>query len=59
MVAIELLAVAVGVVSVILLAAISMRGPRDRGARLPGNGGAIVPLGHDGGDDGDDAGVGK
>jgi hypothetical protein len=54
MVAIELLAVAVGVVSLILLAAISIRGPRDRGARLPGNGGAIVPLSN--GDDGGDGG---
>lgn len=53
MVAIELLAVAVGVVSLILLAAISMRGPRDRGAKLPGNGGAIVPLGDHHGDAGD------
>jgi hypothetical protein len=54
MVAIELLAVAVGVVSFVLLAAISMRGPRDRGARLRGNGGAIVPL-----DRGEDSGDGK
>lgn len=57
MVAIELFAVAVGVVSVLLLAAISMRGPRDRGGRLPGNGGPVVPLHHsydDGGGDGGD-----
>jgi hypothetical protein len=40
-----------------LLAVLSMRGPRDPGAKLPGNGGAIVPLGH--GDDGGGGDAGK
>jgi hypothetical protein len=57
MVAIQVLAVAAGVVSLILLAVLSMRGPRDPGAKLPGNGGAIVPLGH--GDDGGGGDAGK
>jgi hypothetical protein len=53
MVAIELLAVAAGLGCFVLLAVISIMGPRDRGGRLPGNGGAVVPYGdHDDGDGG-------
>jgi len=50
-------AVAVGVAVLVVIAIISLRGPRDPGGRLPGNGGPIIP-GHDhwdhdfGGDDG-------
>ena len=47
---IEILAVAIGLASLVALALISIRGPRARSTRLRGNGGAIVPLG---GDDGD------
>jgi hypothetical protein len=54
MMTIEILAVAIGLASLVALALISIRGPRDRGARLRGNGGAVVPLGGD-----DDGGGGK
>jgi hypothetical protein len=50
MMTIEILAVAIGLASLVALTLISVRGPRDRGARLRGNGGAIVPLGDDNGD---------
>lgn len=50
-------AVAVGVAVLVVIAIISMRGPRDPGGRLPGNDGPIIPgyyhWDHDiGGDDG-------
>jgi hypothetical protein len=51
--AIGYFAVAVGLVCLVLIAAISLRGPRDRGGRLPGNGGPIVPWSDDGGGDGE------
>ncbi|QGZ94703.1 hypothetical protein [Terricaulis silvestris] len=44
---IEILAVAIGLASLIALTLLSIRGPRDRGGRLRGNGGPIVPLGDD------------
>jgi hypothetical protein len=50
MMTIEILAVAIGLASLVALTLISVRGPRDRGARLRGNGGPVVPIG---GDDGD------
>jgi hypothetical protein len=43
-------AVAVGVLCLVLIAVISMRGPRDPGGRLPGNGGPMFP--YDDGADG-------
>jgi hypothetical protein len=50
MMTIEILAVAIGLASLVALALISVRGPRDRGGRLRGNGGPVVPYGHDSGD---------
>jgi len=45
--AIEYLAVAIGLLCLVLIAAISLRGPRDPGGRLRGSGGAIVPWDED------------
>jgi hypothetical protein len=50
-------AVAVGVTVLVLIAVISMRGPRDRGGRLPPVGGPVLPGPH-WGDDGDFGGDG-
>jgi hypothetical protein len=44
-------AVAVGVTVLVLIAVISMRGPRDRGGRLPRVGGPVLPGPHWGDDD--------
>jgi hypothetical protein len=52
MMTIEILAVAIGLASLIALTLISVRGRRDRGGRLRGNGGPVVPLGGDDGGDG-------
>jgi hypothetical protein len=49
MMAIEIFAVAVGLLSLAALVLVSIRGPRDRGGRLRGRDGPIVPLGHDDG----------
>lgn len=43
-------AVAVGLGFLALIVALSLSGPRDRGRRLPGNGGALIPFDDDGDD---------
>jgi hypothetical protein len=53
MYAIGIFAVAVGIVCFILIAAISLRGPRGGGRRLSGNHGAMVPYDSDGDGDAD------
>jgi hypothetical protein len=50
MMTIEILAVAIGLASLVALTLISVRGPRDRGERLRGNGGPVVPYGDDSSD---------
>lgn len=47
------LAVAVGVAVLLLIAVLSMIGPRDRGGRLPRVGGPMLPGPHWGDDGGD------
>lgn len=47
-------AVAAGIGFLLLIVALSLRGPRDRGGRLPGNGGPMIPYNDDG--DGGDGG---
>jgi hypothetical protein len=49
---IEVVAFAIGLGVLALIVIISLRGPRDPGDRLPGNGGPMIPGVHETWDDG-------